>query len=72
MYFVTYVSTPLGTVLRCHGYRHMVLAQESHLGLLDHQSKNVPKLILLLASRLHREPASSPAGRYLQIASSTE
>lgn len=70
--FFAYVSIRPGTMWRCHGCHHMALAQESHLGLLSCRSTGVPEPARQWASRLHPEPASSPAGRYLRMISGAE
>ena len=49
----------------CHGCHHMVQAQESHLDPLGWRNMRAPEPAQLWASRLHRGPAFSPAGRYL-------
>lgn len=45
----------------------MVQVEGSHLAPLCCQSTDAPGPVQLWASHLHPEPASSPAGRYLQI-----
>lgn len=56
----------------CHGCRRTAQAQESHLGPLGCRSMCAPEPVRLWASRHHPEPASSPAGQYLQTVSGTE
>ena len=72
VWLFTYASTHPGTVWRCHGCHHMAKAQESHRGLSGCRNTGAPELVQPWASRLRPEPASSPAGRYLQMARSTE
>lgn len=70
--FFAYVSTHPGSMWRCHSGHRMVQAQVSRPGLLVCRNTGAPEPVLLWVSRLRLEPASSPAGRYLQTVSGTK
>lgn len=72
LWVFAYASTHPGTGWRCHGCHRMVQAAVSLLGPLGCRNMGAPELVQLWVSRPRPEPASSPAGQYLQIVHGTK